>query len=49
MWLLSNKMVRWTSKEYIEEMSSEEDEAAAKEWHVLPVSQNKRKVRIKYQ
>jgi anaphase-promoting complex subunit 2 len=42
-------VVKIPSKEYIEEMSSEEDENAAKEWQVLPVKESKTKKRIKYQ
>lgn len=46
---LTREVVKIPSKEYIEEMSSEEDENAAKEWQILPVKENKTKKRVKYQ
>jgi anaphase-promoting complex subunit 2 len=46
---LTREVVKIPSKEYIEEMSSEEDENAAREWQILPARENKAKVRVKYQ
>lgn len=36
------------SKEYIEEIDSDEDENAAERWQILAIKENKTKVRIKY-
>ena len=46
---LTKEFVKIPSKEYIEEMQSDEDENAAEKWEILAMKENKQRIRIKYQ
>ena len=46
---LTREFVKIPSKEYIEELESDEDENAAEKWEILAMKENKTRVRIKYQ
>lgn len=46
---LTKEVVKIPSKEYIEEVDSDEDENAAERWEIFNIKESKTKVRIKYQ